>query len=102
MIDAGAKFGDVFPLLDDGERDGPELRARFVRRPGPVSGKLAAMVKARPAGRPAPSGMVPEAVRVAKAKGYEGDPCPTCGALLLRRAGACCVCDGCKESSGCG
>jgi len=42
-----------------------------------------------------------EKVRVAKAKGYEGDPCPECGQLTLVRSGACCKCDSCGASSGC-
>src|SRR5262249_31039366 len=31
-----------------------------------------------------------EKVRLARLKGYEGDPCPECGQLTLVRSGACC------------
>jgi ribonucleoside-diphosphate reductase alpha chain len=42
-----------------------------------------------------------ERVRVARAKGYEGDPCSECGQLTLVRSGSCCKCDTCGASSGC-
>jgi ribonucleoside-diphosphate reductase alpha chain len=42
-----------------------------------------------------------ERVRIAKQKGYEGDPCPECGALTLVRSGACSKCDTCGATSGC-
>jgi ribonucleoside-diphosphate reductase alpha chain len=40
-------------------------------------------------------------VRVARMKGYEGDPCPECGQLTLVRSGSCCKCDTCGATSGC-
>ena len=40
-------------------------------------------------------------VRLARLKGYEGDPCGECGQLTLVRSGACCKCDTCGASSGC-
>jgi ribonucleoside-diphosphate reductase alpha chain len=42
-----------------------------------------------------------EKVRVARMKGYEGDPCPECGQLTLVRSGACAKCDTCGATSGC-
>ena len=42
-----------------------------------------------------------DAVRVARQKGYEGDPCGECGALTLVRNGACLKCDTCGSTSGC-
>ena len=36
-----------------------------------------------------------EKVRIARLKGYEGDPCPECGQLTLVRSGACAKCDTC-------
>jgi ribonucleoside-diphosphate reductase alpha chain len=42
-----------------------------------------------------------EKVRVARLKGYEGDPCSECGQLTLVRSGACCKCDTCGATSGC-
>jgi ribonucleoside-diphosphate reductase alpha chain len=42
-----------------------------------------------------------EKVRVARLKGYEGDPCSECGQLTLIRSGACCKCDTCGATSGC-
>lgn len=43
-----------------------------------------------------------EKARQARLKGYEGDPCTECGQLTLIRSGACCKCDTCGASSGCG
>jgi ribonucleoside-diphosphate reductase alpha chain len=40
-------------------------------------------------------------VRLARLKGYEGDPCSECGQLTLVRSGACCKCDSCGATSGC-
>jgi ribonucleoside-diphosphate reductase alpha chain len=40
-------------------------------------------------------------IRVARMKGYEGDPCSECGQLTLIRSGACCKCDTCGATSGC-
>jgi ribonucleoside-diphosphate reductase alpha chain len=40
-------------------------------------------------------------VRIARLKGYEGDPCSECGQLTLVRSGSCCKCDTCGATSGC-
>ena len=40
-------------------------------------------------------------VKIARQKGYEGDPCPECGQLTLVRSGACAKCDTCGATSGC-
>ena len=37
----------------------------------------------------------------AKAKGYEGDPCPTCGNFMLVRNGTCLKCLNCGSTTGC-
>jgi ribonucleoside-diphosphate reductase alpha chain len=44
-----------------------------------------------------------EAQRIAQAriKGYEGDPCPSCGSLTLVRNGTCMKCDTCGGTTGC-
>jgi ribonucleoside-diphosphate reductase alpha chain len=42
-----------------------------------------------------------ERIRLARLKGYEGDPCTECGQLTLIRSGACCKCDTCGATSGC-
>jgi ribonucleoside-diphosphate reductase alpha chain len=44
---------------------------------------------------------VAERIRLARQKGYEGDPCSKCGQLTLVRSGACMRCDSCGETSGC-
>jgi ribonucleoside-diphosphate reductase alpha chain len=76
--------------------------------------------KQRPAPRPAPAQptanspqltatraavaagpSVAEKVRIARLKGYEGDPCGNCGAFTLVRNGVCLKCESCGETSGC-
>jgi ribonucleoside-diphosphate reductase alpha chain len=47
------------------------------------------------------AGKFEERIRLARLKGYEGDPCAECGQLTLVRSGACCKCDTCGASSGC-
>jgi ribonucleoside-diphosphate reductase alpha chain len=42
-----------------------------------------------------------EAQRMARIKGYEGDPCPNCGSLTLVRNGTCMKCDTCGGTTGC-
>jgi ribonucleoside-diphosphate reductase alpha chain len=37
----------------------------------------------------------------ARAKGYEGDPCPVCGYFTLIRNGTCLKCDTCGSTTGC-
>src|SRR5262249_36017688 len=49
----------------------------------------------------APASSTEEKIRLARLKGYEGDPCPTCNHFTLVRSGACCKCDTCGASSGC-
>ncbi len=40
-------------------------------------------------------------VQIARAKGYEGDPCPECGQLTLLRNGSCLKCNTCGATTGC-
>ncbi len=40
-------------------------------------------------------------IRIAKMKGYEGDPCPVCGNFTLVRSGTCMRCDTCGSTTGC-
>jgi ribonucleoside-diphosphate reductase alpha chain len=42
-----------------------------------------------------------ERIRIARLKGYEGDPCSECGQLTMTRNGACLKCDTCGATSGC-
>ena len=47
------------------------------------------------------SGNLSDRIRIAKQKGYEGDPCSNCQSMTLVRSGACAKCDTCGETSGC-
>jgi ribonucleoside-diphosphate reductase alpha chain len=48
------------------------------------------------------TGTQAEKIRIARQKGYEGDPCTNCGQLTMVRSGACMRCDTCGTTSGCG
>jgi ribonucleoside-diphosphate reductase alpha chain len=41
------------------------------------------------------------AVDMARQQGYEGDPCPECGALTMVRNGSCLKCMSCGATTGC-
>ncbi|MDR1933123.1 MAG: adenosylcobalamin-dependent ribonucleoside-diphosphate reductase [Spirochaetales bacterium] len=41
------------------------------------------------------------AYKMARAKGYEGDPCPACGHSTLVRSGTCLKCETCGSTTGC-
>jgi len=49
----------------------------------------------------APAKLKLQLIRDAKARGYEGDSCPECGALTMVRNGACLKCVSCGSTSGC-
>jgi ribonucleoside-diphosphate reductase alpha chain len=61
-------------------------------------------VLGRPADRIETEGPIQsEVLKIAPAriKGYEGDPCPTCGSFSLIRSGTCMKCDTCGGTTGC-
>ncbi len=63
----------------------------------------------QPVSEPAPSlsagkaavSQAAAAAQKARYMGYEGDPCPECGALTLVRNGTCLKCDSCGGTTGC-
>ncbi len=72
----------------------------------PAGEKAPASVVRGAASKPAPAVSVSVSghaalVRDAKAKGYEGDACPECGAMTMVRNGACLKCVSCGGTSGC-
>jgi len=42
-----------------------------------------------------------ETVMAAKAQGYTGETCSTCGSARVKRNGSCTVCEDCGTTSGC-
>jgi len=42
-----------------------------------------------------------EKIIQARIKGYEGDPCPSCGSFTLIRNGTCMKCNTCGGTTGC-
>ena len=60
-------------------------------------------VKEKVYSREANARMLTEAKKrqAAKMKGYEGDPCPDCGAWTMVRNGSCMKCDSCGSTTGC-
>lgn len=93
---AGVTFGACYPRLADDD-DRAALRDWFCRTPE-VRPRTVASLN----GHAQKTGTAMLAAsRRAKEIGYEGDPCGTCGALKLRRNGACLLCDSCGSASGC-
>jgi ribonucleoside-diphosphate reductase alpha chain len=94
------------PATTNGGADGPTGRAKNGNPVKPVSGGYAATPAAppaKPAAATASAGglLLADRIKQARAKGYEGDPCSSCGQLTLVRSGACAKCDTCGETSGC-
>ncbi len=82
----------------------PAPKAKAAEKPRglrPAKDKNEGNGHAAPNGAPAAKAAVMDKVRLARLKGYEGDPCPECGQLTLVRSGACCKCDSCGATSGC-
>jgi ribonucleoside-diphosphate reductase alpha chain len=76
---ATPRSGHLHPLPENGNGHGPKHLAM----------------------RPEAHTRFDEKIRLARLKGYEGDPCNECGQLTLIRSGSCCKCDTCGASSGC-
>ncbi len=72
-------------------------------KPKPENGKHGPATVAAPVSATLTAGKraQEEAIKVARLKGYEGDPCSECGQLTLVRSGACAKCDTCGATSGC-
>ncbi len=86
-------------------RRGPSPRSEHLK-PGNGNGakgfaKTAAATKAVAVADPAGAGSLADKIKLARQKGYEGDPCPECQSLTLVRSGACMKCDTCGATSGC-
>ena len=64
---------------------------------------LGAFLEANPIPSVDPAGFepVPDKRAMARASGYTGDECQTCGSVRMRNNGTCKVCDDCGSSSGC-
>lgn len=56
---------------------------------------------AAPAEGPSKTDVRREAIAMARARGYEGDPCPECQNMTLVRNGTCLKCDTCGGTTGC-
>jgi ribonucleoside-diphosphate reductase alpha chain len=100
------KSDHVKPGTPNGHGHGPAgdgTGAAPKNGPKPVSGGYAATPAAKPAAATSSAAgmLLADRIKQARAKGYEGDPCPACGQLTLVRSGACAKCDTCGETSGC-
>jgi ribonucleoside-diphosphate reductase alpha chain len=65
------------------------------------SGRQSLARATRPSGGGATADPKQAAAQQARYMGYEGDPCPECGALTLVRNGTCLKCDSCGGTTGC-
>jgi len=82
----------------------PEDEEKAVVRPIAVGQSQRGRTVAGANGRFAPQQPVARArmaFQTARYMGYEGDPCPECGALTMVRNGTCLKCDSCGGTTGC-
>ncbi|MDR1507060.1 MAG: adenosylcobalamin-dependent ribonucleoside-diphosphate reductase [Treponema sp.] len=94
-------LGQVKPedLLSTGTNDGAaksEKRQAHVSPAAPVNSRPP-FVKKQAEAAPQNSRQAAQA----RIKGYEGDPCPSCGSFTLVRSGTCMKCDTCGGTTGC-
>jgi len=82
MLDAGAKFGAVYPMLAEPERDGEALKAHFV------------FGVSEPPARAVPSA-------AERGRQFTGEICDNCGGSRVLRTGNCKTCQDCGSNSGC-
>jgi len=100
QVEAKDKGGIVVGGRAEGR--GPRDEGQTPDRPSTLDPRLSASAaSARPLTLDPRPSEVGEQMRVAKLKGYEGDPCKACGAFTLVRNGVCLKCDSCGETSGC-
>ncbi|MDR1278529.1 MAG: vitamin B12-dependent ribonucleotide reductase, partial [Treponema sp.] len=81
----------------------PAGRAAASSQPGPGQKPSQAAEQAQAEAPPDFPLQQNESLKIAQAriKGYEGDPCPVCGALTLVRNGTCMKCNTCGGTTGC-
>jgi ribonucleoside-diphosphate reductase alpha chain len=115
-VDPEALRGDAMHREEDEDQefDGEEVVAQRVVEPvaaapafsTPRTGHLRPLTEngnghKQPVKTAAAPVTMEEKIRLARLKGYEGDPCGECGQLTLVRSGACSKCDTCGATSGC-
>ncbi len=88
------KSSHTKPGGNGGNQDAPAVSRVTTTAPAGLAAPVAVAASA-------PALSKSEKIRIAKQKGYEGDPCPNCQQLTLVRSGACAKCDTCGETSGC-
>ncbi|MCI0685167.1 MAG: vitamin B12-dependent ribonucleotide reductase [Gemmataceae bacterium] len=86
------------PLTENGHRHG---NGHGGGHTAPAAGGGYSAHSSGPGGGVATQTATAERIRIARLKGYEGDPCGECGQLTMVRNGACLKCDTCGASSGC-
>jgi len=95
-----------FRLLNGGKdgahgHEGPGEPQVPPKRTGSTAGAAHYADQARGPGAPTARDARLEQATMARMKGYEGDPCDTCGNFTLVRNGTCLKCDTCGSTTGC-
>ncbi len=89
------------PLMDNGQRHG-NGNGNGGNHPAPTTGGSYTSHAPSTGGVAVqPATATAERIRIARLKGYEGDPCGECGQLTMTRNGACLKCDTCGATNGC-
>jgi ribonucleoside-diphosphate reductase alpha chain len=89
--------GESGRIIEGGREAPPAGPTAFAGAPAGGGAALALPESAEP---DAQGGRLAQA-KLARLKGYEGDPCPNCANFTLVRSGACLKCDTCGSTTGC-
>jgi ribonucleoside-diphosphate reductase alpha chain len=89
--------------LSGGQKLGPSKGSAHGHPSGAAAPVQAAIMPAAVQTLDQPRPENSEMVKIAQAriKGYEGDPCPTCGSFTMVRSGTCMKCNTCGSTTGC-
>lgn len=99
LIAQGERFGDVYPLLQDVERDGDRLKEFYVR--------MTPQTTIETRGTCTPDTPLPTTTldEVGYTNGsmqqYTGNVCTLCGSVRMVKSGTCDLCLECGTTSGC-
>lgn len=90
----GFRYGSNDPA--QGDLFDPRNGSAFLSPEGASAPPQPALARAT-----APAQSLVNKIQQARLKGYEGDPCPECGAFTLVRNGVCLKCNSCGSTTGC-
>ncbi|MDR0403412.1 MAG: adenosylcobalamin-dependent ribonucleoside-diphosphate reductase [Treponema sp.] len=104
LLSTGTQDGSALAGAKGEKRRRAEAAGPAVKRKGPApepGGQAEASPESAPESMGGESAESGRRAAQARIKGYEGDPCPSCGSFTLIRNGTCMKCDTCGGTTGC-